>query len=104
MEDYFFDIKEAESDDRFFVLIIYDIIDNSRRQRLAKMLQGYGFRIQKSAFEATLKKNVYNKLLRELRSFSKQVDSIRVYKIIGKGQVINFGKKLDSENSSVVIV
>ena len=37
-----------------FVLIIYDIVDNGRRVKLAKYLQGYGFRVQKSAKEIEL--------------------------------------------------
>lgn len=91
MEEFLFDVTEDGSDDRVFVLVIYDITENKKRTRLAKTLEGYGFRIQKSAFEALLKKNVYQKLLRELPVFASEPDSIRVYKIIGKGQVTAFG-------------
>ena len=51
-EDYFFQIEDEITDDRLFILIIYDITNNSKRVKFAKMLLGYGFRIQKSAFEA----------------------------------------------------
>lgn len=47
MENYFFDIKEDQKDDRVFVLVIYDIMDNKRRTKLSKYLQGFGFRVQK---------------------------------------------------------
>ncbi len=33
------------------VLIVYDIPDNKRRQKLATFLEGYGRRVQKSVFE-----------------------------------------------------
>ena len=46
MDDYFFETTEFESkENKLYILIIYDIIDNKKRNRLAKFLQGYGFRI-----------------------------------------------------------
>ena len=55
MEDYFFETPSEDSKEKkVYVLIIYDIIENKKRTKLAKFLQGYGFRIQKSAFEAML--------------------------------------------------
>ena len=58
-EDYFFQIEDEITDDRLFILIIYDITNNSKRVKFAKLLLGYGFRIQKSAFEAVLTKTKY---------------------------------------------
>ena len=55
MEDYFFStVEENTQEKKAYVLIIYDIVDNAKRVRLAKFLQGYGFRVQKSAFEALI--------------------------------------------------
>ena len=48
MEDYFFStVEENTQEKKAYVLIIYDIVDNAKRVRLAKFLQGYGFRVQK---------------------------------------------------------
>ena len=55
-ENYFFHIDENIESDKVFVLIIYDITDNKKRLKLSKLLLGYGFRIQKSAFEAMITK------------------------------------------------
>jgi CRISPR-associated protein Cas2 len=52
---------------------------------------GFGFRIQKSAFEAMLPPNKYEKLLKALPSFVTETDSVRVYKIRGEGAVTVFG-------------
>ena len=68
-EDYFFQIEDEITDDRLFILIIYDITNNSKRVKFAKMLLGYGFRIQKSAFEAVLTKTKYEKLKQEIPEF-----------------------------------
>ncbi|HJC47356.1 MAG TPA: CRISPR-associated endonuclease Cas2 [Candidatus Lachnoclostridium pullistercoris] len=103
-ENYFFDIPETPENDKVFVLIIYDIAENKKRIRLSKLLQGYGFRVQKSAFEAVITKKKYKKLLQELSAFRSQEDSIRVYKIIGKGQVVNIGKESDHTQEEVILV
>lgn len=79
-EDYFFQIEDEITDDRLFILIIYDITNNSKRVKFAKLLLGYGFRIQKSAFEAVLTKTKYEKLKQEIPEFvDKEEDSIRIY-------------------------
>lgn len=102
--NYFFDIQESSENDKVFVLIIYDIVENRKRVKLAKLLQGYGFRIQKSAFEAVLTKKKYKKLLQELAPFGNEEDSIRVYKIIGKGQVTNIGAEKVNEQEDVILI
>lgn len=68
------------------------------------MLLGYGFRIQKSAFEAVITKKKYKELLQRLPAYTSSMDSIRVYKIIGKGQVTSFGKQETEENEDVIVI
>lgn len=65
---------------------------------------GYGFRIQKSAFEALITKKKYKELLERLPAYVSQEDSIRVYKIIGKGQVVSFGKKAEKEDEDIIVI
>ena len=65
-EDYYFQISDELESDKEFVLIIYDIVDNRKRVKLAKLLSGYGKRVQKSAFEAMLTTQRYNKLIEEI--------------------------------------
>lgn len=103
-DDYYFDIIDESDSDKIFVLIIYDITNNAKRVRLAKKLQGYGFRIQKSAFESIITKKKYEKLLCELKGFVSDDDSIRVYKIVGKGQVTNFGKEMDHKQDDIIVL
>lgn len=104
IEDYFFDIEESVENDKVFVLIIYDITENKTRVKLSKLLSGYGFRIQKSAFEAVITKKKYKELLKQLPTFTSSTDSIRVYKIIGKGQVVSFGKVEESKNEDIIVI
>jgi len=105
MEDYIFDTcSDRVAENKVYVLSIYDIISNKKRNQLAKLLQGYGFRIQKSAFEAMIDKKLYHKLLREIRPYAGEQDSIRIYKIIGKGQITKFGKADEEGIDDVIIV
>lgn len=37
-EEYYFQISDEVNDERLFVLIIYDIVDNKRRVKFAKTM------------------------------------------------------------------
>ena len=50
------DFKTEDFEDTFTVVVIYDIISNKRRMILHKLLNAFGHRIQRSAFECVLTK------------------------------------------------
>lgn len=65
-----------------FYLICYDIVSNRRRDRVSRLLEGYGLRIQKSVFECVLTPDQYDLLQRRLqtkRYLNDQEDQIRFY-------------------------
>lgn len=47
---------------RSFVVVAYDIADDRRRERVAKILEGYGERVQYSVFECRLDRMQYLRL------------------------------------------
>ena len=105
-EDYYFQIAEELEDDKQFILIIYDITDNRRRLKFAKLLEGYGKRVQKSAFEAMLTPSSYEKLVSQIPSYidyKKGEDNVRIYRITGKGKVTAWGEVPDFIEEIVVI-
>lgn len=104
MKEYFFDTVEVEKSDKFLVLIIYDISDNKRRNKMAHYLESFGFRVQKSAFEAILNKKLYEKLLREITYYIDTDDNVRVYKINGHGEIKTFGDSISTQEEEVIIV
>ena len=105
MEEFFFDTEESSDKGlKFYVLVIYDISSNRRRTKLAKLMKSFGFRVQKSSFEARLEERKYVKLLSELRLYVENEDSIRVYKIRGKGAVTVFGKDDTVVEEEVIII
>ena len=85
MEYFFWNTENQTKTKNVYVLVIYDIVNNKRRTKLAKCLQGYGFRVQKSAFEAMISERLYKKLIDEIpQMIDKEEDSVRIYRIIGK--------------------
>ena len=62
-EEALFDTEDNELMRRYRVLIIYDIVDDKRRNKFVKFVSSYGFRVQKSAFEGRLDRLLYRRLL-----------------------------------------
>lgn len=103
-DEYYFKISDDSKENKVFVLIIYDIVNNAKRVKLAKKLQGYGFRVQKSAFEALITKKKYDKMLDELRMYVDKEESIRIYKIVGKGQLEILGKQEYNTQDDIIVI
>ena len=103
-ENYFFGVDEPEKKDQVFALVIYDIVENKKRNRFAKLLKGYGTRIQKSGFEVKLKRSVFDNLVREAPKYCGKEDSIRIYKISGRSEVIKWGvdESVDIEDTIIM--
>ncbi len=105
-ESYFLGIldEEINKDKKHFILIIYDISNNKRRTRMVKVLESYGVRVQKSAFEALLRPNKYKKLLKSIKDIPDLCDSVRIYKIQGRGTVEVFGTPFSLEEEETIII
>lgn len=105
MENYFWNTQETIYSKKVFVLIIYDIIDNSSRTRFAKQMSGYGFRVQKSAFEALLEESQLRKLEKEIPKYiDPEVDSVRLYRMNGYGEVKLYGNNTKIEARNLIII
>ena len=63
-----------------FYVISYDIPDDRRRNQLAKVLKGFGTRVQYSVFEAHLNRRQYEDLKQAVdRLLEPSEDSVRYY-------------------------
>lgn len=63
-----------------FYLICYDIVKDSRRNKAAHLLEGYGMRVQKSVFECVLNEKQLGLLQRKLDRYIKaEEDQVRFY-------------------------
>ncbi|OKH33838.1 CRISPR-associated endonuclease Cas2 [[Phormidium ambiguum] IAM M-71] len=63
-----------------FYLICYDIVSDRRRTKVAKLLEAYGLRVQKSVFECVLDEKQQEGLQKRLmKLLNKREDQIRFY-------------------------
>jgi len=86
------EVDEATGQEaKAFTLVIYDISDDRRRLRLAKLLSAFGYRVQESAFEAVLPKRHLVRLMDKLDKYAEPGDNIRIYKLRGSGAVTFYG-------------
>jgi CRISPR-associated protein Cas2 len=64
------------------IAVAYDVPDDRRRTRLAKVLEDFGHRVQDSVFECLLTADQTAALHRRIRGeIDEQADSVRIYRI-----------------------
>ena len=88
-------------------VVIYDVSDDKRRKRVFNLLEGYGRRVQFSAFECLLNDRKFEELRVRLAKVVKMSDdSVRFYPISRHtlGQVVIWGETPLSQPPSSVIV
>ena len=61
------------------ILIIYDIEDNKKRNKVVRLLESHGIRVQKSAFELYINDSELIRMKKKLIEFVSPNDSIRFY-------------------------
>lgn len=95
---------------QLFYLIIYDLPDgkeaNKRRNRLHKMLSGYGKWTQYSVFECFLNAVQFAKLQQQIEKLIKPTeDSIRIY-VLDAGalkRTITYGSDKPRQEDTIII-
>ncbi len=66
----------------FYAAVAYDIPDDRRRARVARLLEGYLFRVQRSVFEGHLTARQMGGLQRRLeRVLEPGEDAVRIYRL-----------------------
>lgn len=98
------DFEREFFEDRFVILIIYDIISNKRRAFLSKLLSAFGYRIQKSAFECFLTREKVEILMKKIEKFVQEDDLIRVYKLNQNIKISIYGEKMENENEDYYFI
>ncbi len=68
-------------------VVNYDVVDDRRRLKVAKVLTNYGRRVQKSVFECDLDDRRYLKMKQEVdRLIDHEEDSVRYYSLCSRCQ------------------
>lgn len=90
-----------------FYVLTYDISDDKRRLKIAKLMESVGDRVQHSVFEAYLTPAELEKLLKRVRKvLSEREDSVRVYQLCTscRGKVHTEGQGKVTPPPGVMIV
>ena len=106
-EIYFdFFSEEASTKRKYLLLVIYDISSNKIRSSFVKLLKTYGYRVQRSCFEVYIFPNRYAEFVEAVQSFANcyEIESIRIYKLAGVFDVIEFGTQLEYPVDDVIII
>lgn len=88
-------------------VIAYDIVDDRRRARVARVLQGYGVRAQESVFECWLEEHRLRALVPRLRRELDAVeDKLRIYPLCGRDarDITQIGRPVHSADQDAAIV
>jgi CRISPR-associated protein Cas2 len=93
-------------------LVVYDVntethAGEKRLRRVAKVCEGYGFRVQKSVFECNLDGAQVGLLLRDLaEEIDARVDRVGIYRLHGAGRakVLRLGPGPDFDHARPYIL
>lgn len=88
-------------------MIVYDIVDDKRRTKVARFLESLGERVQKSVFEVYLTPPELEKLLRKVEKLIRlNEDAVRVYDLCAacRGKVRSLGMGQVTPPPGLVIV
>lgn len=67
---------------RWRYIVLYDIVKDKRRNKIARILSGYGERVQYSVFECVLRKKQFKALWEEIKdAVGPSEDSVRAYRL-----------------------
>ncbi len=77
-------------------VIAYDSPSNKRRRKLARLLEGYGLRLQWSVFECRLRHHQLSRLRQGLDHIAEPADSIRLWSLPARApEPVQLGKEVE---------
>jgi len=89
--------------DSTVVVVSYDVVEDRRRARVAKLMEGYGRRVQKSVFECFLDEGQFVRLQVRLDELiDLDCDSVRFYRLCKRcrrvTEVLGTGPVIEDED------
>ena len=90
-------------------VIVYDVPEDPLRLHVADLLEGYGFRVQKSVFECNLEgaevEELVQRLQRELEGTER--GNVRIYRLCGNCEASSLGigevKRLEDPRKALIL-
>lgn len=87
----------SPAEDRYYVIVLFDISNPRKYRRIVKILNGYGDRIQYSVFEAYLRSVQIKEMVQKTRNvmanerYYDSKDKVRIYRVAGNCELTVFG-------------
>jgi CRISPR-associated protein Cas2 len=87
-------------------LVVYDISADKERTKVQKLLEGYGFGIQKSVFECLLSIRLKKELIKKLEKLNIKTGFIKIYRYDRtiKNAIIGVYNRKDPDQGNAFIV
>ncbi|MGB9591695.1 MAG: CRISPR-associated endonuclease Cas2 [Candidatus Kryptoniota bacterium] len=91
-----------------WILAVYDITDPRRLNRVAKVLQDYGTRVQKSKFEIEISEKAFVELMERIaKEIDVETDGVKYFPLcercLHKIEVIGQGSYVDPDHEFVIV-
>lgn len=91
-----------------FIVVSYDIVEDRKRNRLAKILSNYGYRVQKSVFECQLDDGRYLRMKEQIdKHIDPETDSVRYYELCARCRravrISGLGLSMDLDEELILV-
>jgi len=73
-------------------VVAYDVAEDAERLKVAKILQGFGSRVQKSVFECRLSDAMRRRLVTRLEALELTTGGVRLYRLSQHDRTITVGE------------
>lgn len=105
LENFIWEENECAKSNKYLTLVIYDIVDNKRRLKMVKCLEQYGYRVQKSAFEALLDQKTFVKLQTEIpKLVNENEDCVKIYRLKGVSETVTWGNMQEISDEEIIFI
>lgn len=88
-------------------VVVYDVTEDAERTRVAKIVEGFGIRVQKSAFECHLGQGARGELERRLTALALKSGHVCLYRLDARAKRRTVGaappNPLDDANYAFVV-
>lgn len=90
------------------LIVVYDIADSKRLRRVAKTVEDYGVRVQKSVFEVTVDRARFKEMHRRIKlEIEEDEDAVKYFpmcvRCAGSVEIIGQGVFVDPDNEFTVL-
>jgi CRISPR-associated protein Cas2 len=88
-------------------LVCYDIADNRRRSRVARWLEGHGYRLHESVFECRLRPAAFHRLVQGLQQrIDPRLDRVALYPLCARDQpdIVHLAASRSAQPAGPVVV